>query len=324
MDISVIIPTRNRSALLAVTLRSVLRQRYVDIEVIVVDEASSDDTPALLAALADPRIRVIRHDSCQGVSAARNHGIAEARAEWVAFLDDDDLWAPDKLALQLRAAGESQSEWVYVGHVHINMSHRVTGGAPPLDPGAVLQQLPKSDVIPGGCSGVIVSKRALAVVGTFDTRFQSLADWDLWLRLAHAGMPAWVCRPLVGYRLHGHQMSLDASRILDEFRLFAEHHGEANRALLYRYLGWWALRVGNHQRALKFFVLGGLQWRPEYPTRVLTTDLRMYTQQILNRVGMGRVQVSRPPPLSEQEQSWRDAGQDWVDDLIVAERIGRE
>src|SRR4030095_3987508 len=158
MDVSVIVPTRNRSALLAITLCSVLRQRDVDLEVIVVDDASTDDTPAALARLTDSRIRVIRHDSCRGVSAARNHGISEARAEWIAFLDDDDLWAPDKLALQLRAARERGATWVYVGQVNINMLYEVIGGAPPLAPDAVLKQLPQSDVVPGGCSGVMVSK----------------------------------------------------------------------------------------------------------------------------------------------------------------------
>ncbi len=102
-DVSVIIPTRNRRQLLELTLRSVLWQRDVDFEVIVVDDGCTDDTPQMLRDLRDPRIRTVRHERSQGVSAARNHGIAEARGEWVAFLDDDDLWAPDKLTQQLDA-----------------------------------------------------------------------------------------------------------------------------------------------------------------------------------------------------------------------------
>ena len=79
MDITVVVPTRNRGALLAVTLGSVFRQQDVDMDVVVVDEASTDDTTAILQAIADPRLRVIRHDVAQGVSAARNRGAAEAR-----------------------------------------------------------------------------------------------------------------------------------------------------------------------------------------------------------------------------------------------------
>ena len=107
MDVSVVVPTRNRSALLALTLHSVFRQQDVDLEVIVVDDASADDTAAVLRTIADPRLRLIRHETSQGVSAARNRGAAQARGEWIAFLDDDDLWAPAKLALQLRAARAS-------------------------------------------------------------------------------------------------------------------------------------------------------------------------------------------------------------------------
>src|SRR4029453_7953121 len=101
MDVSVVVPTRNRSALLARTLQSVLRQQDVEFEVIVVDEASTDETPAVLSALGNQRVRVIRHDSPRGLSAARNNGAAGASGEWLAFIDDDDLWAPDRLARQL-------------------------------------------------------------------------------------------------------------------------------------------------------------------------------------------------------------------------------
>src|ERR1044071_6101497 len=104
MDVSVIVPTRNRSSLLSKTLRTVLRQQDVELEVIVVDEASTDGTAALLATLGDARVRVIHHDRPRGVSAARNHGADEARGEWLAFIDDDGLWAPDKLAQQINAA----------------------------------------------------------------------------------------------------------------------------------------------------------------------------------------------------------------------------
>src|SRR5690348_694187 len=97
-DISVVIPTRNRWDLLSRSgLSAALMQEDVDVEIIVVDDGSTDETPARLAALEDPRVTVIRHDQPRGVAAARNRGIAAARGEWLAFLDDDDLWAPDKL-----------------------------------------------------------------------------------------------------------------------------------------------------------------------------------------------------------------------------------
>jgi glycosyltransferase involved in cell wall biosynthesis len=317
MDVSVVVPTRNRSALLAMSLRSVLCQRDVDLEVIVVDEASTDDTQAMLAAIGDSRLRVLRHGSPQGVSTARNDGIEAARAEWVAFLDDDDLWAPEKLALQLHAARETGAPWVYVGHVNINMSHQVTGGAPPLPPGLLVAQLPHHNVVPGGCSGVMVSKRALSLAGHFDPRLQPLADWDLWLRLSQAGAPACVSQPLVAYRLHGSQMSLDAARVEAEFRMLSERNPHGNPAILYRYLGWWALRVKNHREALRLFLRAWRQRRPEYRAAVLSSDLAALGRDILDhRLGLRRMRLTSTA-ASAGHRAWRRDGQAWVDALVA-------
>ena len=133
-DVSVVIPTHNRSELLSLTLRSALRQRGVDLEIIVVDDGSVDDTPRLVGALGDPRIRMLRHDVAQGVSAARNHGIVESQGRWIAFLDDDDLWSPEKLALQLHALRETGRGWAYTGMVHVAIDNRVIAGQPPPTP----------------------------------------------------------------------------------------------------------------------------------------------------------------------------------------------
>ena len=118
-DISVVIPTRNRRRLLALALASVLDQRGVRLEVIVVDEASTDDTVEMVRSIADPRVRLVRHAVPLGKSAARNRGIAESVGDWIAFLDDDDLWAPDKLRLQLQALRAERRAWAYTGAVNM-------------------------------------------------------------------------------------------------------------------------------------------------------------------------------------------------------------
>src|SRR5262245_31802290 len=130
-EVSVVIPTRNRLRLLTLALASVLDQRDVRLEVIVIDEASTDDVAAAIASLGDSRVRLVRHAPAQGMGAARNRGIAEAAGDWIAFLDDDDVWAPDKLALQLEALRTSGREWAYTGAVNITDDHRILGGAPP-------------------------------------------------------------------------------------------------------------------------------------------------------------------------------------------------
>jgi glycosyltransferase involved in cell wall biosynthesis len=323
VDVSIVIPTRNRSNLLALTLRSVLCQRDVDLEVVIVDEASTDETPALLASVRDPRVRVIRHDTPRGVSTARNRGAAEAHADWIAFLDDDDLWAPDKLALQLEAARASGALWAYVGHININMHHVVTGGAPPLCPRALVEELPRHNVVPGGCSGVMVSRKGLAIAGMFDERLQPLADWDLWLRLSHAGMPACVPQPLVAYRVHGQQMSLDTSRVEAEFRILSERNPAASPAILFRYLGWWALRVKNHRSALQLFVRGWRQRRSDYSTAVLAADIAALARDILeHRLRVRWPIVHGPTELSEEHRAWRREGQEWIDRLVAGEGVG--
>ena len=101
--VGVVIPTRDRRDLLAATLDSVLAQRDVQVEVVVVDDGSRDGTADWLRSLDDPRVRVLRNETAIGTGAARNRGLHEVTADLVAFVDDDDLWAPDKLARQVAA-----------------------------------------------------------------------------------------------------------------------------------------------------------------------------------------------------------------------------
>src|ERR1051326_6004137 len=101
--VSFVIPTQTRRRFLPETVSSVLEQSYSDWELIIVDDASTDDTPAWLGSLHDPRIRATRHAEVRGPTAARNTGLALARGELVLFLDDDDLLRPDALARMVEA-----------------------------------------------------------------------------------------------------------------------------------------------------------------------------------------------------------------------------
>src|SRR5215207_11141298 len=258
--VSVVVPTRNRSRLLAVTLRGVLRQTGVDLEVIVVDEASTDDTPALLARLGDPRVRTVRHETPLGVSTARNHGAAEARGDWVAFTDDDDLWAPDKLARQLQAAQASGRDWAYTGSVNIGERFGVVHGLPPPPPEEVVAALPHYNAIPGGGSNVVIRREALLRAGPFDTRLRNTEDWEMWIRLAKAGPPAWVCSPLLAYRVHGANSSLDITEILRGAQLIEDlHHTTADWGRLHRWLAESCLRTGQRRAALWQFARAALR-----------------------------------------------------------------
>ena len=214
MDVSVVVPTRNRRALLSTTLRSALRQERVDFEVIVVDEASNDDTAALLSALDDHRVRVLRHEVPRGLSSARNHGAEHARAEWLAFLDDDDLWAPDKLFRQVSAANEAGRDWAYTGSVNIE-NGRIVRSVPAPSEEEVVATLPRFPILPGGGSNVIVRRETFTQVGPFNPRLASGGeDWELWIRLAKHGWPAGVREPLMAKRIHSSNMFGETDRIV--------------------------------------------------------------------------------------------------------------
>lgn len=322
--VSVVVPTLNRSRLLALTLQSIIGQVRVELEAIVVDDGSSDDTPEMLAGLGDPRVRVLRHDAPQGVSAARNRGIAEARGQWVGFCDDDDLWAPDKLARQLEAAADTELDWVCAGHVDVTPQLRVVGGGPPASADEIMRLLPFRNVVPGGGSGVIVLRDALERTGGFDGRLHNTEDWELWLRLARHGPPAVVNEPVVAYRLHPRNASLDSAVMLRDLKTIEAVHGiRASRGALYSYLGWWALRGGRRGAALMHFLQGFRYTDDLYLPRDALADLAYLARDTALAVPSGGRRRARPSSRREPGpavMAWRRRAQAWVDELV--ERSG--
>jgi glycosyltransferase involved in cell wall biosynthesis len=254
IDVSVVVPTRNRCAFLSMTLRSVMRQQGVSFEIVVVDEASSDGTSAMLAALADPRIRIIRHAMPVGVGAARNRGAWVARGEWLAFLDDDDLWAPDKLVTQLEAARTTGRDWAYTGAVVFRSDGEIVRAQQPLPPAETVRALLRYDAIPGGGSNVVVRRAIWQQAGPFDTRLRNTEDWEMWIRLAKLGPPACVNRPLVARRLHASNSSLEVAEIVrGTRRIEALHRTTADWGRLHRWMAHCCLRTGQRRDALRHF-----------------------------------------------------------------------
>jgi glycosyltransferase involved in cell wall biosynthesis len=229
--VSVIIPTRNRRGLLLRTLRSVLRQRDVAFSVIVVDDAGTDGSADAVQRLRDPRVRVVRHDVCGGVSRARNTGIEAANTAWVAFVDDDDLWAPDKLRAQLDAVARHPSaQWACTGAVHIDSDCRVLGVAYPPQVPDVTDLLLRGNAIPGGGSGVLAATALARQIGGFDGALSNLADWDFYTRLGLRSPVAAAPAPLVGYHVHLGAMSHDLERSKREFAYIEAKYADERRA----------------------------------------------------------------------------------------------
>jgi glycosyltransferase involved in cell wall biosynthesis len=216
--VSVIIPTYNRAALVAEALASVQAQTYRDFEIVVVDDGGTDGSWEVLSACRE--VRVLRHPGRRGVSAARNSGIAAARGQWLAFLDSDDLWLPDKLAKQMAYLEarpdlrlcQTDETWVRRG-VRVNkpLSHRKVAGR------IFLPSLSRCMISP---SAVMVHRRLLQDHGAFDETLPAAEDYDLWLRLTWRYEVGLVDEPLVIKR-GGHRDQLSGQWGLDRFRIRA-------------------------------------------------------------------------------------------------------
>ena len=180
--VSVIVPVYNRSKSVIEAIQSVLAQSFADLELIVVDDASSDDLAGSLAAIKDRRLRVLTHAENKGVSAARNTGIREARGKYIAFLDSDDRWLPQKLQYQLdfiQATDESVTANC-TGYRVFNRYHpegEVRISVPVLARGDLMLGC---RVSPG--STLLAQRTVFETVGLFDESLRRLEDWDWLLR----------------------------------------------------------------------------------------------------------------------------------------------
>jgi glycosyltransferase involved in cell wall biosynthesis len=248
-----VIPTCGRPTLIE-AVRAALGQEGVEVAVVVVDDSGTGAVRAVGGSLTDPRVRVVTHERRLGVAPSRNDGIAAATGEWVAFLDDDDLWAPDKLARQIDAAEAAGADWAYAGVAAVDGDLRcLTVEAAPAV-GAVVDDLPVRNGVPATASNIVVRRSALRRVGSFDVRFRHLADWDLAVRLAADGPPAAVADPLVGYRIHPSGASSDNADLPAELDLFEREHAwrrpgrTVDRAEVWRWMAASSLRAG-HRRA---------------------------------------------------------------------------
>jgi len=235
------------------------------VEVVVVDDGSVDETPRRLAELGDPRVRTIRVDDGRGVGAARNSGIATARGEWIAFLDDDDIWSPRKLRTQLDAATAADGSFAYAGAVLLDSSLRAVHSSPAPPPEELPETIRAFNPIPAGSSNVLARTDLLRRVGGFDERLHQLADWELWIRLVGGGRPVACDEPLVGYMQHPGQMLVtDTSDVFDELLYLDQKHGGpppaaeggTNRRLFWRWAARGDLEAGRSARAARLALQG--------------------------------------------------------------------
>ena len=185
-SVTVVIPTCNRSGLVGVAIASALAQTFRDLEVVVVDDCSEDDTETVVTGFADPRVRYLRHEARKGGSAARNTGIRSSGAPFIAFLDDDDEWLPEKLERQIEAFRLASPEVgvVYTSYLVVDRATgAILGRKTATNRGDLSRILLRRNVL-GGTSSVVVRRNCFDRTGLFDEELPSFQDYDLWIRLS--------------------------------------------------------------------------------------------------------------------------------------------
>jgi len=232
--VTVIVPAYNRADLLPRALDSVLSQTFGDLEVLVVDDGSTDGTANLVREYEarDRRVRYLRQPHNAGVSAARNRGLREARGKFIAFLDSDDEWFPEKIAHQAVRLQDLPARvgLIYCGVRTVNDEGGWTFR--PQHAGSVHNELLLKNAIHSG-SGVIIRREVVDAVGYFDEDIPAIEDYDYWIRIARHFDFSFVEAPLVRYYdgSKRERKSLDTGKNLEaRMYLFEKHKVEMRQA----------------------------------------------------------------------------------------------
>ena len=224
--VSIVIPTHNRAHLIRRAIGSVLNQIYQDFEIIIVDDASTDNTREVVESFNDKRIRYIRHENKRGAAAARNTGITSASGKYIAFQDSDDKWLPEKLGRQVEILETSPSE---VGVVHTKFSRIIDNEKVYLTwttihtrETDIHKKLLKGNFI--GTPTTLLKKECFERVGMFDERLTQLEDWEMWIRISKYHHFKYLDDPLVITYSMPDSVSIDHGNLIRAHELILEKH----------------------------------------------------------------------------------------------------
>ncbi len=256
--VSVVIPTYNHASFLKKALQSVIEQSFQDWEAVVVNNFSEDDTAEVVASFGDPRIRLVDFRNNGIIAASRNHGIGLSRGEYVAFLDSDDIWYPDKLLRCIEKLGEGNDvvchgeNWTQEGVPFKKVFYgplAATGYEALLKDGNCLST-----------SAIVARKSVLESAGNFseDPEIVTVEDYDLWLRLAERKSRFAFVEEILGeYTLHpGNQSKAVLRNMNAELAVLKNHYSsrgeipKSRQALLYFRSARALQRQGSHREAL--------------------------------------------------------------------------
>lgn len=241
--VTVIIPTYNRGHVIRRALHSVLHQTYQSLEVIVVDDGSTDNTEAIVESFNDPRILYIRHETKLGAAAARNTGIKAASADFIAFQDSDDEWLPEKLGKQMKVFEDTAPEVgvVYTDMWRIKGEKRQYKHSPIIRPedGTVYEQA--LDRVMGiGIGTAVIRRECFHKAGVFDEEFPRFIDLEIFIRLSKYYYFYHINLPLVNYYDMGEGISKNDEALITAYELIFKKHSFGilkNKKLLAKHLG---------------------------------------------------------------------------------------
>lgn len=223
--VSVIIPTHNRAMLLKKAIQSVLDQSYTDFEIMVYDDASTDNTPQVVESFTDKRIKFTRHERNIGVNEVRNNAVINSNSDYIAFLDDDDEWLPTKLEKQIGVLEGSTDKLgaVYTGAYWIDMKlDKLVKTSVPRYRGNILKDLLMDNFIT--TASIIIKRPCFNKVGLFDSDCKYAEDFDMWIRIATEFDFDYVAEPLVKIYRNEISISMNYAVVINGLeRLLTKH-----------------------------------------------------------------------------------------------------
>jgi len=268
--VSVIIPTYNRPKLLLRAINSVVTQTYTNLEIIVIDNASTDNIEEIVKNFNDNRIKYLRHDENRGGSAARNAGIKNATGEYISFLDDDDEILPEKIQRQIYKFKTSSAE---VGIIYCGASYFCDGKEVkkhiPRHRGNLFREILKKCIMASPTP--LIKKSILLKTNLYDVSLPSCQDWDLWIQISQLCEIDFIDDILAIYHIHGNQISTNIDNKIQALQLLIQkymQHLNDNKNILafhYRHLSYLFCLNGNISDSFKYakktLQLDPLKWQ---------------------------------------------------------------
>jgi len=213
--VSVIIPTYNRSEILKKSIGSVINQTFEDFELLVMDDGSDDNTQEVVRSFADKRILYARNESNLGVVGARNKAVSNSNGEYIAFLDDDDIWMPDKLERQTRLMEQSPSSIgaIYTGFYTVDDEiNKIVKVMVPRYRGNILEDILYYNFI--ATSTVLIKRECFEKTGLFDEKICYGEDFDMWIRVLEEYEFDYIKDPLVRYLIHPDRITTNYGAVI--------------------------------------------------------------------------------------------------------------